>query len=126
MELLKIIFERAGALNGYWNLYIAVAFGVLTLMASGKSFTKHRSTKLFLTLAFICFALSNLQVLYDTNVQRGILISLAVPPYVEAATHAGPPGHWLLFLFHGALDIIVVLCIWLVPWHSDSGSEDRA
>lgn len=126
MELLKIIFERAEALNGYWNLYIAVAFGVLTLMASGKPFTKHRSTKLFLTLAFIFFAFSNLQVLYDTNVQRGILVSLAVSPYVEVAAHAGPPDHWKLFLFHGALDFIVVMCIWFVPWHSASGNEGRS
>ncbi len=119
LELLKVIFERSEALNGYWNLYIGVALGVLGLMASGKPFTKHYYTKLFLSIGFLVFAASNLQVLYHTNLQREGLIALAATPYAEIAKHAGPPPHWLLFGFHLLLDAIVLGCIWLVPWHSE-------
>ena len=44
MDALKLLFDRAEALNGYWNLYIAVSLGVVGLMASGKSFTRLRRT----------------------------------------------------------------------------------
>lgn len=118
MDMLNAIFARADALNGYWNLYIAVAFGVITIMAAGQAFTKQRSTKIFFSIAFVCFAGSNLNAIYNINMQRIALIALAESPYIEAARRASPPPNWQLFLFHGALDALVVLCIWLVPWHS--------
>jgi hypothetical protein len=118
MELLKLIFERAEALNGYWNLYIAVSLGVLGLMASGKPFTHLRQTKILLTAAFFAFALSNLGVILDTNEQRRALGTLIAPEFRAAAEHAGPPADWKVIAFHGALDLIVILCIWLVRWYS--------
>src|SRR5258706_11085843 len=91
MDTLKLLFDRADALNGYWNLYIAVALGVLGLMASGKSFAHLRQTKALLTIAFVVFALSNLEVLIATNEQRRAIAALIDPAYRAAAQHAGPP-----------------------------------
>ncbi len=118
MDTLKLLFDRADALNGYWNLYIAVALGVLGLMASGKSFAHLRQTKALLTIAFVVFALSNLEVLIATNEQRRAIAALIDPAYRAAAQHAGPPENWKLIAFHLTLDLVVVLCIWLVKWHS--------
>jgi hypothetical protein len=123
MELLKVVFQRADALNGYWNLYIVVALGVLGVMASGKSFTKRPSIKLLLSLAFAGFAYSNLDVLYHTNEQRRILIGLVEPLYRAAADHAAPASNLALLSFHVFLDIAVVACIWVVPWYTGDAGE---
>jgi hypothetical protein len=123
MEGLKILFERAEALNGYWNLYIAVSLGVLGLMASGKPFTQLRQTKVLLTIAFAAFAMSNLDVIIDTNEQRRALGALIEPKFQTAAGFAAPPDNWKVMTFHVVLDVLVVLCIWLVRWHSP---QDRS
>ena len=91
MELLKLVFERAEALNDYWNLYIAVSLGVLGLMASGKPFTRELTTKRLLTIGFIVFAGSNLNVLYSTNLQREALVALVSSEYKDIANNAAPP-----------------------------------
>jgi hypothetical protein len=123
METLKLLFERSEALNGYWNLYIAVSLGALGLMASGKSFTRLRQTKILLTIAFVVFAFSNLEVLIDTNEQRRALGALIAPDYLAAAKHAAPPDNWKLMAFHITLDLVVVLCIWLVNWYSPKDED---
>jgi hypothetical protein len=124
MELLKILYERAGALNTYWNLYIVVALGCLTLLASGKDFVRRREIKLLLTVAFVLFAASNLNAIYDVNEQRRALLRLAEPPYVDAANASAPPPAYWLILFHSILDLSVVLAIWIVPWSVPSKHKD--
>ena len=62
-EVLGFAIERASAINGYWNLYIAVATGLVGVMSSGKAFTKSKSLKVFLTVAFVVFAYSNLDAI---------------------------------------------------------------
>jgi AcrR family transcriptional regulator len=121
MEVLKIVFERAEALNGYWNLYIAVSLGVLGLMASGKPFTQFRQTKILLTIGFVAFALSNLDVILDTNEQRRALAALIEEKFRAAAKFAAPPDDWKVIAFHVVLDTVVALCIWMLPWH---GAQD--
>src|SRR5687767_11302965 len=118
MDALKLLFDRAEALNGYWNLYIAVSLGVVGLMASGKSFTRPRRTKILLTIAFVVFALSNLDVIIATNEQRRALGALVGPELRAAAVHAAPHDNWKVIAFHATLDVVVVLCIWLVKWYS--------
>jgi hypothetical protein len=126
-KLLELVFARADALNGFWNLYIAVALGVLGLMASGKPFTEARPIKLLLTVAFAAFAYSNYDVIRATNFQRTELLSLLNGSlYYAAASHAAPPATWKLNVFHGALDLLVLLVVWLVPWHRPSAKEHAA
>ena len=78
LRLLDFVFGRADALNGYWNLYIAVSLGLLGIMASAKAFTEIRTIKILLTVAFVGFALSNLDVIDSTNEQRRQLASLGL------------------------------------------------
>ncbi len=116
MEMLQIIFERSDSLNGYWNLYIAVSLGILGLMASAKPFTQLRTTKFLLTVAFIAFAISNGHAMYDINDQRRELIELVETPFTAVVAHGRPPGRVQFVAFHAVLDLLVVLCIWLIPW----------
>lgn len=126
MEELKILYERAGALNAYWNLYIGVALGCLGILASGKEFTKRREIKILISVAFVLFALSNLAALYDCNEQRQALMALVEPKFRLAAKAAAPPPGYILILFHSALDLFVVLTIWMVPWHLPSKRKENA
>lgn len=123
MEILKLLFERAEALNGYWNLYIVVALGVLGLMASGKSFTRQLQTKSLLTLAFAAFAAANLWVLVDTNHQRVGLLQLLEPKFASIGESASPHEDWELIGFHILLDLVVISCIWFVKWHSSNEKD---
>ena len=117
-KLLELVFARADALNGYWNLYIAVALGLLGIMATGKPFTEERAIKLLLTAAFAVFAYSNVDAIDSTNEQRRQLLQLlSGSQYYQAALNAGPPPRIILWLFHLSLDFTAVLALWLVPWH---------
>ncbi len=118
-ELMNLIFGRVDALNGYWNLYIAVTLGILGIMASGKKFTKQTSIKTLLTVAFLVFAYSNWSAISGTNEQRRLLIPLVTASYSSVAQLTEPPLYWLLALYHGALDLLVIGGIWLVRWPSE-------
>jgi len=124
MDILKALFERTDALNGYWNLYIGVSLGLLGLMASAKPFTQRRPIKVLLTLAFLLFAYSNLDAIYHTNGQRRELIRLIEGTYQAVANHAAPPSNPLLIAFHLVLDLLVVLCLWRVRWHQASKAPE--
>lgn len=127
LKILELVFARADALNGYWNLYIAVSLGLLGVMASGKPFTEVRPIKVLLTLAFIGFACSNIDVLDSTNEQRRqLLLLLKNSSYSPAATAAGPPERWQLWMFHLTLDALIVLLVWFVPWHKAGASSSEA
>lgn len=126
-KVLELVFSRADALNGYWNLYIAVTLGLLGIMASGKAFTEARAIKLLLSFAFLVFAYSNLGAIDATNEQRRqLLLLLSGSSFHEAAAHAGPPRQALLWAFHMVLDVATILALWLVPWHrvATKSSED--
>ena len=117
-KLLELLFSRADALNGFWNLYIAVSLGALGVMVSGKPFTEVKAIKALLTTSFLAFAYSNYDVIASTNLQRVELLKLLEgSAFKAAASAAAPPSPVMLRLFHGTLDAIVVLAIWLVPWH---------
>jgi len=125
-KVLELVFARADALNGYWNLYIAVTLGLIGLMASAKPFTEKMTIKILLSIAFAAFAYSNVDVLDATNEQRRqLLLLLKDSVYLPAALPAGPPERYLLWLFHIAMDVLTLLAIWLVPWHQLRGKADE-
>lgn len=126
-KLLELVFSRADALNGFWNLYIAVSLGLLGLMASAKPFTEVKAVKVLLSVAFVAFAYANYDVIAATNVQRSELLKLlAGSIYLPAAQHARPPTSGELAAFHGILDALVLALVWLVPWHSVRGQGGAA
>ena len=126
LKLLALIFARADALNIYWNLYLALALGLLGLMASGKPFTGRVSVKLLLSVGFIGVALSNLGVIDAINEQRRqLLLLLGDSPALAAARAAMPPERWRVAAFHLGLDVLVVMCVWFVPWHRASSASVR-
>jgi hypothetical protein len=118
-DVLGFAIERASAINTYWNLYLAVATGVLGILATGKDFSGSWSIKLLITIAFIVFALSNLDAIIKLGEQRQALLDM-LPKSVDnreaILASLSPAKKWQYAVFHGVLDSAVIAAIWFVPW----------
>jgi hypothetical protein len=74
--------------------------------------------KLFLTMAFIIFAWSNLGAIIALGRLRTVLLE-RLPADMKAIRESMVPAtSWQYFCFHLVLDLLVVGSIWLVPWQS--------
>ena len=67
-ELIQLYFERANAMQQYWNLYVIIVGGVL-------AFSSLRKQPAAITTALVCilfalFAYNNLDAMKDTTAQR--------------------------------------------------------
>ena len=67
-ELIQLYFERANAMQQYWNLYVIIVGGIL-------AFSSMRKQPAAITTALVCilfalFAYNNLDAMYDTTQQR--------------------------------------------------------
>jgi hypothetical protein len=67
-ELIQLYFERAGAMQQYWNLYVVIVGGIL-------AFSSLRKQPAAITTALVCvlfglFAYNNLDAMHDTTAQR--------------------------------------------------------
>src|ERR1700758_1186679 len=67
-ELIQLYFERANAMQQYWNLYVIIVGGVL-------AFSSLRKQPAAITTALVCilfglFAYENLDAMKDTTAQR--------------------------------------------------------
>lgn len=115
-EILNLAIDRASAVNTYWNLCIAVATAVIGTMASGRMFTTSAALKVFLSLAFIVFAASNLFAILRLGDLRIALIYMLPETLPTALADAIRPASAAAYsVFHIALDGLVLACIWFVP-----------
>jgi hypothetical protein len=124
-DILGFAIERASALNGLWNLFIAVATGIVGVMASGKAFTTSRSLKVFVSLAFVAFAYVNLEAMLRLGELRQALVSMlpsALSGRAEVVASLSPAKPWQYVVFHLFLDAVVLAAIWVVPWPSPDKS----
>ena len=120
-ELLSIAVERSAYINTYWNLLIAVATGVLGILASGKELAGRRDLRVVLACVFSVFAVSNLSAILDLNRQRAAVCALITEPSLrQLVAELRPLASWKYGAFHAVLDVLVVLCIALVPWTSEA------
>jgi len=119
-QLLAFLFQRADATQTFWNFYVGVATAALGIVTAGKAEWLNRWVCSGLTVAFAVFALGNFAALDAMRAQRQELIAVAkdmkgysrVEKVVDAVR---PPTKEELRLFHGALDLGIVLAIWGVP-----------
>ena len=122
-DILRLAVERASALNGLWNLFLAVVTAVVGVLAAGKSFTGSRSLKICLTIVFVAFAIANLGAMIDLGNLRRALVGMLpadLPPDVTDSLR--PWGLWQYVAFHLFLDVIVIVAIWRVPWRGAEAS----
>ena len=67
-ELIQLYFERANAMQQYWNLYVIIVGGILAFSSMRKQ--PAAVTTLLVCILFALFAYNNLDAMYDTTAQR--------------------------------------------------------
>jgi hypothetical protein len=83
-ELIQLYFERATAMQSYWNLYVIIVGGRLAF----SSMRKHPAaiTTAIVSILFALFAYKNLDAMHDTTAQRFAVLD-AIKQY-DATTAA--------------------------------------
>ena len=84
-ELIQLYFERANAMQQYWNLYVIIVGGIL-------AFSSLRKQPAAITTAIVCvlfalFAYKNLDAMHDTTAQR-----FATLDAIKSAPHDSGSG----------------------------------
>ncbi|HEY4282247.1 MAG TPA: hypothetical protein VGM62_04220 [Chthoniobacterales bacterium] len=67
-ELIQLYFERANAMQQYWNLYVIIVGGILAFSSMRKQ--PAAVTTLLVCILFALFAFNNLNAMHDTTAQR--------------------------------------------------------
>jgi hypothetical protein len=67
-ELIQLYFERANAMQQYWNLYVVIVGGILAFSSLRKQ--PAAVTTGLVCLLFALFAYNNLDAMHDTTDQR--------------------------------------------------------
>src|SRR5439155_26559607 len=67
-ELIQLYFERANAMQAYWNLYVVIVGGLLAFSSMRKQ--PAAITTLIVSILFALFAYKNLDAMHDTTAQR--------------------------------------------------------
>jgi hypothetical protein len=120
-DLLGFLFQRADATQTFWNFYVGAVTAVLALVTAGRAEWLNRWVCLGLTAVFLVFAAGNFRALDSVRSQREQLIDVArqVKGYerVEKVVMAvRPPSPGTLYVFHGSLDVAVIVAIWGIPF----------
>jgi hypothetical protein len=67
-ELIQLYFERATAMQSYWNLYVIIVGGLLAFSSLREQ--PAAVTTLIVSILFALFAFKNLDAMHDTTAQR--------------------------------------------------------
>jgi hypothetical protein len=67
-ELIQLYFERATAMQSYWNLYVIIVGGLLAFASMRKQ--PAAITTLIVSILFALFAFKNLDAMHDVTGQR--------------------------------------------------------
>ena len=67
-ELIQLYFERALAMQSYWNLYVIIVGGILAFSSLRKQ--PAAITTLIVSILFALFAFKNLDAMHDVTAQR--------------------------------------------------------
>ena len=116
-DLIKAIFERGNAMQSFWSFYISVSLAYVAFFGSAQ---RTRKIAVMMTIAFLGFACVNGGGIVQRARERHELYQLATK---EGAL----PGKWDALLtvsepdppakvlkFHVAVDISVLLAIWVL------------
>jgi hypothetical protein len=67
-ELIQLYFERATAMQAYWNLYVIIVGGLLAFSSLRKQ--PAAITTAIVSILFALFAFKNLDAMHDVTAQR--------------------------------------------------------
>ena len=124
-ELIQLYFERSGAMQQYWNLYVIIVGGIL-------AFSSLRKQPAAITTALVCilfalFAYNNLDAMYDTTQQRfATLESIKETKSAEGGDQnqvrtkleptLNPATYGRVRATHVTSDILTILALWAMEF----------
>ena len=91
-DLVTLYFDRSGAMQMFWNFYIAIVLGLFTFFGAVRHSPRLKHIAWLLLLGFALFAAVNLNALLDVTDQRRVLAQLVVDANVDARW--GRSGYW--------------------------------
>jgi hypothetical protein len=136
-ELIQLYFERATAMQSYWNLYVIIVGGLLAF----SSMRKHPAaiTTAIVSILFALFAYKNLDAMHDTTVQRFAVldaIKLSDATTVPAAAlkqvrdllepTLTPATYGSVKATHITSDILTIAALWAMELRRRRMRQDQA
>lgn len=93
-ELIQLYFERATAMQSYWNLYVIMVGGLLAFSSMRKQ--PAALTTLVVSILFALFAFKNLDAMHDVTAQRFAVLKAITQFDPGGATATNKPVRDLL------------------------------
>ena len=125
-ELIQLYFERATAMQSYWNLYVVIVGGLLAFSSLRKQ--PAAVTTLIVSILFALFAYNNLDAMYDTTAQRFATLQAIKQFEAGGAAATSKPVRDLLEptltpatysrvrATHVTSDILTIAALWAMEW----------
>ena len=135
-ELIQLYFERATAMQSYWNLYVIIVGGLLAF----SSMRKHPAaiTTAIVSILFALFAYKNLDAMHDTTTQRFAVLD-AIKLYDATASVAAstqvrelleptltPATYGSVKATHITSDILTIAALWAMELRRRRLRQDQA
>lgn len=115
-QILGAYFDRSSAMQTLWNFYVTIALALLAFF--GSSTATHRKTvAVFITVAYVAFAIVNLDALVDATRQRRTLQKTATSKASteeekSIAKTLTPPRVASVIVFHVCGDVLTIAGVW--------------
>ena len=89
-ELIQLYFERANAMQAYWNLYVIIVGGLLAFSSMRKQ--PAAVTTALVSILFALFAYKNLDAMHDVTAQRFATLQRGLHPNLIGFHDRGRPA----------------------------------
>ena len=130
--LINLYFERSGALQSYWTLYVVIVGGLLAFSSLRKE--PDLVTTTLVTTLFCLFAYKNLGAIVEVSIQRLVILdALHSVTLLDSATLSGFAANLLNTLdpalpehvkrFHLISDALVILTMLWMERRRGSGAK---
>ena len=124
-DALSMFFERSNSMQTYWSFYVTIVLAYVAFFGGVKPSRKTTYTAVLLTVAFVMFAVVNLDGLLDVTRQRIVFRELLTtkstlltsqPDQAVVANLAKvltPPPVGSVVVVHVVGDVLTLVAIWL-------------
>jgi hypothetical protein len=119
-QLVELYFERSGALQNYWTLYVVIIGGLLAFSSMRQ--IPNRLTTILVTVLFLCFAYKNCGAIVDVTEQRLKILEVVKATPAEGASKSLIEPTMVgtdvagVKKFHYFCDGLTVLTLWSMEW----------
>jgi hypothetical protein len=136
-ELIQLYFERATAMQAYWNLYVIIVGGLLAFSSMRKQ--PAAVTTLIVSILFALFAFKNLDAMHDTTAQRFAVLD-AIKQYDPATAAVAvskqvrdlleptltPATYGSVRTTHVVSDVLTIAALWAMELRRRRMRQDPA